>query len=348
MKNCFNVLIAILLIIGIAFGQSNIYKLKYISPANLIEAMALKPATSRGHLFLINDDEAPAHLRLNYSNNEILIDGPQKQTSAVIDLIKFYDVPPRQIIIEVSILEVDNQKMDDLGLDWDAILRHISIRADVTYSETIDDREDIRDEEIDENDYKRRTQTSLDRSQRQLRINLGSLQLDEIINIMRENRALKVINSPRIVTTNNQTGSILDGQHVTYISRYSSYSNLYETQEINSGLSLTVTPSIGESDYLALDIEAKYTYLQGNISGSPVENGQILKNKIIARNNEPFLLGAFKRTQTITVKRKVPLLGTILPYLFSTKKGVEKSSDMLIVLTPRVIDLTGSTAPELE
>ncbi|NOZ09043.1 MAG: type II and III secretion system protein [FCB group bacterium] len=153
-------------------------------------------------------------------------------------------------------------------------------------------------------------------------------------------------NSPRIVTTNNRKGSILDGQHSTYVTRYSSYSNIYETEEINSGLSLEVTPSLGESGYISLEITAKYTNLTGNISGSPVESGQILNNHVFVRDNEPFLLGAFKKLEDQEIVRRVPLLGYILPYLFSKKVKVQSEKNILVVLTPRVIDLQGSPVPD--
>ncbi len=351
MKKYFHVLAIIVLFSGVVFGKDNIYQLKYISPEGLIDALQLDQPTQNGYQIYLVGGEQPTFLRMNYFNNQVLLEGAN--IDGMIDLIKFYDIPPRQIIIEVSILEVNNQKLDNLGLDWDALLEQMSLSVSMSYSNADYNDDDSYSRVYDYEDYDESyTQTQegkADRDQKSLSLRLGTLSIGEIINIMREKGTVKIVNAPRIVTTNNCMGSIMDGSHTTFVSRYSSYSNLYETQDMNTGLSLQVIPSIGESDYLYLDVEAKYTsMLVDRYFDSPIEEGQILKNKIIARNDEPFLLGAFKRTQMVKVSRKVPLLGTILPFLFSIKDDLAVTNDVLIVLTPKVIDLVGSIPPEME
>jgi type II secretory pathway component GspD/PulD (secretin) len=170
--------------------------------------------------------------------------------------------------------------------------------------------------------------------------------IGNMIQMLVSNGAANINSAPRIVTTNNREGSILDGDHLTYVARYSSYGDVYETQDLNTGLSLTVTPSIGDNDYITLDMEAKFTALSYYSSGSPVESGQILNNHVIVKNNEAFLLGAFK--QRVEDKRKwhFPLLGRILPYIFSNTYEAESERDVLLVVTPKIIDQEGSAVPE--
>ena len=270
--------------------------------------------------------------------------GTAEGSNAVLDLIHFYDVPPKQIIIEVKMIEINNQQLNDIGMDWQNLLEKLSLNVSLDADKTLDDSEAERSNDgyTDETTYKT-TRTALSS-----RLSFSSLALSDLLNILSQKEIGKVVNSPRIVTTNNQLGSILDGEHLTYVTRYSSYSNLYETEELNSGLSLEVTPSLGQSGYMTLDIEAKYTYISGTISGSPVEKGQILKSNVIVKNEEPFLLGSFKQVGSQTIKRKVPILGTILPYIFSKKIDVEIEKNILVILTPHVIDLEGSDIPEVE
>jgi type II secretory pathway component GspD/PulD (secretin) len=123
------------------------------------------------------------------------------------------------------------------------------------------------------------------------------------------------------------------------VTRYSSYTNLYETQEMTSGLYLEVTPSIGSSGYLKLDVKAKLTALGQAIGGSPSESGQILDNTVIVRNGGSVLLGGFKTEEEIKSKHGIPLLGRILPFLFSRVVNEVRTRDVLIVLTPTIVDL---------
>jgi type II secretory pathway component GspD/PulD (secretin) len=109
-----------------------------------------------------------------------------------------------------------------------------------------------------------------------------------------------------------------------------------------------VTPSMGDKGFITLDIQAKYTYISGTSSGSPVEKGQILKSRVIVKNEEPFLMGSFKKVGSQTIKRKIPILGTVLPYLFSKKIEIEIEKNILVILTPYVIDLEGSEVPNIK
>lgn len=52
------------------------------------------------------------------------------------------------------------------------------------------------------------------------------------------------------------------------------------------------------------------------IGESPSETGQMLENTVIVREGQPFLLGGLQRRETFQQTRKVPILGTILPFLF--------------------------------
>ncbi|MBC8181942.1 hypothetical protein H8E88_12555 [candidate division KSB1 bacterium] len=327
--------IRIILIINalltIALSQDQIYKLQYISPTDLIESLGLTGKSNQGYSF--NSGIEPVFLHINPSNNQLKISGSTESRSKVIDLIEFYDVPPKQIIIEVKIIEINNQQLNDVGMDWQNLLE--KLRFNVSF-------------DINKINEKGTSTHNSDRLSLTSRFATSNIVLGDLLDILRQKEIGKVVNAPRIVTTNNQLGSILDGQHSTYVTRYSSYSNLYETEELNSGLSLEVTPSIGESGFMSLDIQAKYTYISGNISGSPVETGQILKNRVIVKNETPFLLGSFKQIGNQSVKRKTPILGTILPFFFSKKVEMEIEKNILVVLTPYVIDLEGSEVPEIK
>ena len=59
----------------------------------------------------------------------------------------------------------------------------------------------------------------------------------------------------------------------------------------------------------------------------------------MVKDGETFLLGGLNRTVDYVTKRKVPVLGTILPFLFSRKITTRTTYQVFILLTPRVIDL---------
>ena len=87
------------------------------------------------------------------------------------------------------------------------------------------------------------------------------------------------------------------------MAKLSSFTNIYETEELASGLMLSVTPSLGKSGYLKLKVKAKLAFLaeSGLDSDMPVESGQSLENMVIMKDGESLVPGGFKRTETYKV-----------------------------------------------
>ncbi|TMQ70406.1 MAG: hypothetical protein E6K80_08610 [Candidatus Eisenbacteria bacterium] len=164
----------------------------------------------------------------------------------------------------------------------------------------------------------------------------------DALRLLDEKGAATIRDAPRILTLNNRRATILDGQRVTYITRYSAFTNLFETDTLDAGLTLSVLPSLGESGYLTLDIRAELTSIVDNLSGSPVKDGQIIENTVIAKDGETVLLGGFQRTVDERRHRRFPLLGSVLPFLFSREIVHHSKRESFIVVTPHVVDLAAA------
>lgn len=310
--------------------HSEYISLNYISPSELIEALAI----TRGETgcYQVFSDSGSVQLYLNQATNQILLSGDKNHIEKLIEFIKIFDVPPRQIVIEARIVEIDNQKSREIGLDWQTLLDQYTFpRIDVNW--------DLNKEKRNNDRY------STDR--KSIRTSSSSnLRIGDFLKLVQESGAGKILNVPHIVTTNNKTGTIFDGQKIKYVAQLSSYGNIYETQELSAGLMLSVTPSLGQSGILKLDVNAKLTTLID--PRIPTESGQILENTVIVKDGESIVLGGFKRTEKFKVKRRTPIIGYILPFLFSRDIYVESTRDVLIILSPKIIDLNIPEVPEIK
>ncbi len=311
----------------------------YISPSELLDFLGVIVIGGVNNFYcdLPHQDRA-VQIRCNDAANVVMLTGMPEDVAVVKGLIKSADVPPRQIIIETQIIEIDNRRLDDLGIDWEDLLRS----SGLTFSNVYDrnkatlEQENKTESGSGTSEYKsKQTQTQTVRDTRLT----GSIRLDQFLNVIAESRAGTIRNAPRIVTINTRAAKILDGERVTYVTRYSSYTNLFETQTMDAGLSLYCVPSIGNSGYITMDITAELTTLGASISGSPTKDGQILENTAVVKDGDTFLLGGLNRNVDYVTKRKVPVLGTILPFLFFRKITTQTTYQVFILLTPKVIDL---------
>lgn len=312
------------------------YKPQYLPPAELARVLGIRVREGRDVMeWRTGNDVRSVEVLRNDSANLIMLAGEAVDVAMAEVLIKAADVAPRQIMIEAMIVEVDRDRLTEMGFDWS----QISARFSANY------RHDSR--------YRKSTVSSdnfsfEDRIKSTDRISSTSFSGDLFtdLRILERSGAAAYRDAPRILTLNNRRATILDGQRVTYITRYSSYTNLFETDTLDAGLTLSIVPSLGESGYLTLDVRAELTNLTKEISGSPVKDGQIVENMVVVKDGETVLLGGFQRTAERRTRRGLPVLGRLVPFLFSRETVTMTRRENFVAITARVVDLaTGVDEP---
>ena len=305
----------------------------------VMDLMDLLGATRTAGIYRLtwreNGGESTVEIRPQVTVNQLILTGSPQELRVVEDLIRAVDVPPRQIEIEARIMEVDKSGVSDLGIDWDGLWRASSTAAFFSFQKD----QFIQERQTGSSSGQVYDQVSeTDDERRDLRVSSRAL-LADFVNILEQSGAGWVRSTPRILTLNGRSATILDGQRVTYVTRVSSHTNIYETQTMDAGLKLEVLPTLGESGYLILDIQAELTGLSGrDYSGSPVKDGQIINNTVILEDGGTLLLGGFERHLQQESTKRFPVLGHLLPVIFSREVREEQTLQSVIVLTARSVD----------
>ncbi len=347
-SSLFTLLIAALLCIQLTFSYKTIfaqegvsstpeplvlksYNPQFLSPLDVVHLLGANQDGESDLWIWIDDQQSgEMNIRLVTGANLVLFNGPERLYQRAMEILAASDVAPRQIEIEVRIVEINTSKAEDLGYDWTQLLRNTRATVDWTYDE-------INRDVAPAGGFKQ--------VQRELRTRVSSDLLGSL-RILDEKGFGSVRVAPRILTLNNHAATVIDGQRVTYVTRYSSYSNLYETDSMDAGLIIKTTPSSGESGYITLNLATEFTTIGGSISGSPIKTGQIIENTVVVREGESALLGGFSRQETSESRRRLPVLGHLIPFLFSRKTTSYSNIETIIVLTPHVVDF--DTAPNAE
>jgi type IV pilus assembly protein PilQ len=312
------------------------YKPDYIPPSDILTFLG---ANTVGNLsimrWLAADGTHAVDIRHNAAANIMIISGEGPDVDHVLDLIREADIAPRQIEIEVKILQVNTSKARDIGLDWEQLIYTSLPRGSWSYSE--DWRDGLNVSRVNNSETIRDTEDELIQRRWSFSSNIN---LNNALKVLDEAGVGKIRTAPRILTLNNRRATILDGQRVTYVTRYSSYTNLFETDSMDAGITVRVLPSIGESGYITLDIDAELTSLGNSISGSPIKEGQLIENTVIVKDGESVLLGGLTRTVEMKSTKRFPVLGYILPVIFSRESTAYENIESYMILTPRVVDFS--------
>lgn len=177
-----------------------------------------------------------------------------------------------------------------------------------------------------------------------------ALALGATLDFLEENGASKSISNPSILCLNNKESSIYVGRTISIstgtIANSITPGNLQSTfKREDVGLTLKIKPRVSSSDKVTLDVEAILENVlddgANNATGQPVTSKQEVKTQAILGHGESIIIGGLVKVYDTESVSKVPLLGDIPfvgDYLFSSKALKEEKDNLVVILTPYVID----------
>lgn len=155
-----------------------------------------------------------------------------------------------------------------------------------------------------------------------------------------ENRG-KVLSNPRVVTSNQKPAVILNGTQIPFITPATANSPATVTFK-DAFLCLLVDPQILNNDSIILTVEVQKDAVReiANLGNNPAIDTKRIKTQVRVNNGETLVLGGiFDGNESSTVS-KVPLLGDVPVFgnLFKTTTKENSKTELIIFLTPRIID----------
>jgi len=168
----------------------------------------------------------------------------------------------------------------------------------------------------------------------------GSANLSLRLSAQEEEGNVKIISSPRISTLDNKKAVIKQGVSIP-ISVVSAQG--VNTQFFNADLSMEVTPHVTQDGNIALSINISKNepnFGQTGANGNPTIQKKEANTELLLRDGDTTVIGGIYTRNYGQSYSKVPLLGDIpiLGWLFKTKSESDQRSELLIFITPRIIN----------
>jgi general secretion pathway protein D len=165
-----------------------------------------------------------------------------------------------------------------------------------------------------------------------------------------ENR-VNILSSPSIMTSENKKAvinvstsvPIVTSQQVPVSAGGATGNSITQTVEYkDAGIILTVTPRIGEGGTVSLDVKQEVNDV-GENEPPPINSPRFRKREaetsVVLLNNQTLVLGGLIQNKRTWIRTGIPFLNRIpvLGYLFgSTEEKIEKT-ELLMLITPRVV-----------
>ena len=185
-------------------------------------------------------------------------------------------------------------------------------------------------------------------------LSASSRSVQVILRALRDKNRLQVLSRPQIQAMDNQQAFILVGQRVPRVSGASTttYGVTSNVVDANVGLILLVTPRISQDGRVIMEIGAEKSSLgssndaipvfssEGQVITSPTINTTQLMTAVSAQDGETVMLGGMISSTKEKISRGVPYISDIpvLGWLFRFDSDTEMRKELLIVMTPRVVN----------
>lgn len=260
-------------------------------------------------------------LKSMYAELQVEVDARQRallimvnpQDRSLIDaLVASLDAARPQVMFEAEILEINQDITQSLGINYDSIF---------TFTLTEGTPESI--------------------------LSLGEFGRSPMgltfgINVLKTNGAAEVLARPRVTTIDGVEAQLNATQTVPVVVPGSN--GRESIQNITTGIKLSMLPRISPDGTVEADLSISVSTPTGTTSqGVPQFSSRDASTTVRVANGEPIAIGGLLEKRTIEGTQKVPLLGDIplVGALFTSTRTEQRETDLVIVVTPRIVDMQG-------
>jgi general secretion pathway protein D len=225
-------------------------------------------------------------------------------------LVESLDAPRPQVMFEAEIIEINQSLTESLGIDYSTGLTLNLTEADPTSILSLG---------------------AVARSPLSFKITLKAL---------KNTGAANVLARPR-VTTMDGVQAQLDATQ-TFPIKVAGASGEQSIQTITTGIVLSMTPKISITGQVEAELNISVSTPTGTTSdGVPQFSSRKAQTTVRVNNGESIVIGGLFEKRNIEGQTKVPLLGDIpiLGALFSSSTTDFRQTDLLIIVTPRIVDM---------
>ena len=295
----------------------------------------------------------PANITADKATNSLIINALPEDYDALKAIVKQLDIRRKQVFVEALILELSMDATQNLG---------VSFSGGVAIGNDGGAFGGVNQSVLPATDLLTRSITGIMAGGFSKLITIPdpfnpgeTLQvpaLSALINLSKKDGDVNILSAPRLLTSDNEEAQIIIGDNVPIItSRLTSGASNDLNQSVSierkdAALTLKFTPQITEGNLVRLKIYQEITGVKDSASSvgdvnqvGPTFTKRQLQNTVVAEDGKTVVLGGLISNSVQEGVNKVPFLGDIplLGWLFKTKTTIERKTNLMIFITPKII-----------
>lgn len=281
-----------------------------------------------------NDESLKPNISKSDDINSIIVVGVPYVIKSLEPLIEELDKEKYQVYVEARIIEINKQNSEDLGVKYGFNgTKLLSSGGLLSFSSNFGSKNPIQ---------------GVIGNSLSFGYAIDGLALSASLDFLQLKGASHSISNPSLLCVNNKESSIYVGKAISLkngslSSSDSGITNSYTRKDV--GITLNITPRVSASDKVTLDVSIVLENVvddgSNNATGQPVTTKQEVKTETILRHGENIIIGGLVKNYSLDSQSKIPLLGDIPligKYLFSSTSSTNQQENLVIILTPYILD----------
>src|SRR6056297_334632 len=190
-------------------------------------------------------------ISINKSENSIAVFAPVNSLARIKEIVKKLDTPPKQVMIEVKLIEITTDKLDSLGINWDQLNTMTFAFAEGATGESSE-----MDALPDDMDYVGMGEyPSISRQLKGFRI---------ILDLILENGYGNILSNTKLVAMNNHEATIHVGDIIPYVVRtYNEGETRERVEKEKVGIKLNIVPQVSKDNRITVQVEPEVSNIHG-------------------------------------------------------------------------------------
>ena len=301
---------------------------------NVVVARPGQTGPSRPGIRPAGEFEGTVQILADKPTNALVITATARDLVILKDVIRRLDTARRQVYVETVIMEIEVNRLRDLGGELTALFGGQTPARNLTGVGGINDEPP--------------TLLSLLTSPPDFQ-NLSAFNVRGVLRALQSRSDVNILSTPQVLTSDNQKAEIVVGENrpfVTGQSQTSGGNTLTTIERRDVGVTLRLTPQILESDLVKLDVFQEISTVAesvaqaiGSVVVGPTTNKRSATTSVLVQDGQTAVIGGLMRDNLVVTERKIPLLGDIpvLGWLFKFRSKRTEKTNLLIFLTPTIV-----------
>lgn len=300
--------------------QVEVFELDFVSAGDVSQGVNVMLSTG-GKSWIVEIDAAD-----NRRTKEAIavVDYPA-YLGRIADYISQADQPPRQVMIEAHILQVELTDDCRNGINFNNIISMASSRVTLR-SVGFASGADV---------------ASANGTSPAFLIGADGVGLDGLVELLKNTTDAKTLASPRLLVVSGQESHIQIGEKLGYrVTTTTQTSTLESVQFLDVGVVLKVIPRVTRDGRVIMRVMPKVS--TGQIvgdTGLPSERTAETETDVLLNDGQGMVIGGLIQEKDSNVQSKLPFLGDV-PYLgilFQKRQVIKSRSEIIVTLLPHVL-----------